>query len=41
MGELKAGTVKIKDGKVTCNGQELATGAQNAVARACRALKKR
>ena len=41
MDELKAGTVKIKDGKVTYNGQKLATGAQNAVARACRALKKR
>ena len=41
MGELKAGTVKIKDGKVTYNGQELATGAQNAVARAGPVLKKR
>ena len=41
MGELKAGTVKIKDGKVTYNGQELATGAQNVVARACRKLQKR
>lgn len=38
MGELNAGKVEFKDGKLTYNGQELATGAQNAVAEACRKL---
>ncbi len=41
MGELDAGTVKFKNGKVTYNGQELATGSQNAIIRACRKLRRR
>lgn len=38
MGEIRAGKVEIKNGKAFYNGQELATGAQNAVAEACRKL---
>ena len=38
MGEVNAGKVEFKDGKLTYNGQELATGSQNAVAEACRKL---
>lgn len=38
MGDLNAGKVEFKDGKLTYNGQELATGSQNAVAEACRKL---
>lgn len=41
MGEIKAGQVEIKDGKAFYNGQELATGAQNAVAEACRKLQQK
>ena len=41
MGELKAGKVEIKNGKAFYNGQELATGSQNAIAAACRELQKR
>ena len=41
MGEIKAGKVEIKNGKAFYNGQELATGAQNEVARACRELQKK
>lgn len=41
MGELDAGSVKFKDGKVTYNGQELNTGSQNAIIRACRKLRGR
>jgi hypothetical protein len=40
MGELKAGKVEIEDGKAYYNGQELAAGAQNAVAEACAKLQK-
>lgn len=39
MGEVNAGKVEYKDGKLTYNGQELATGSQNAIAEACRKLK--
>lgn len=38
MGEIRAGKVEIKNGRAFYNGQELATGAQNAVAEACRKL---
>ena len=38
MGEIRAGRVEIKDGRAFYNGQELATGAQNAVAEACAKL---
>jgi len=38
MGELNAGSVQFRDGKVTYNGQELASGSQNAIAAACRKL---
>ena len=38
MGEVNAGKVEFKDGKLTYNGQELATGSQNAVAEVCRKL---
>lgn len=41
MGEIKAGKVEIKNGRAFYNGQELATGAQNAVAEACRKLQKK
>ena len=41
MGEIKAGKVEIKDGKAFYNGQELATGAQNAVAEACAKLQQK
>lgn len=41
MGEIKAGKVEIKDGRAFYNGQELATGAQNEIARACRKLQKK
>lgn len=41
MGEINAGKVEFKDGKLTYNGQELSTGAQNAVAEACRKLQQR
>lgn len=42
MGEIKAGRVEIKkDGRAYYNGQELATGAQNEIARACRELQKK
>jgi len=41
MGEIKAGKVEIKDGKAFYNGQELATGAQNAVAEACAKLQRK
>ena len=41
MGELDAGSVKFKDGKVTYNGQELNTGSQNAIIRAYRKLRRR
>lgn len=40
MGELNAGKVEYKDGKLTYNGQELATGSQNAIAEACRKLQR-
>ncbi|MGB0631529.1 MAG: hypothetical protein ACPGRZ_12630 [Alphaproteobacteria bacterium] len=41
MGEIKAGKVEIrKDGRAFYHGQELATGAQNEIARACRELQK-
>lgn len=39
MGEVNAGKVEYKNGKLTYNGQELATGSQNAIAEACRKLK--
>lgn len=38
IGEIKAGKVEIKGGRAFYNGQELATGAQNEIARACRKL---
>ena len=42
MGEIKAGQVEIlKDGRPFYNGQELATGAQNEIARACLELQKK
>ncbi len=41
MGEIKAGKVEIKDGRAFYNGQELATGAQNAIAEACAKLQKK
>ena len=41
MGEIRAGKVEIKNGKAFYNGQELATGAQNEIARACREMQKR
>ena len=42
MGEIKAGQVEIlKDGRPLYNGQELATGAQNEIARVCLELQKR
>ena len=41
MGELNAGAVRFKDGKVSYNGQELASGSQNAIAAACRKLQQR
>lgn len=40
MGEINAGKVEFKDGKLTYNGQELATGSQNAIAEACRKLQR-
>ena len=42
MGEIKAGQVEIrKDGRAFYNGQELATCAQNEIARACLELQKK
>ena len=41
MGEIRAGKVEIKDGKAFYNGQQLATGAQNAVAEASAKLQKK
>ena len=41
MGEIRAGKVEIKDGRAFYNGQELATGAQNAIAEACAKLQKK
>ena len=41
MGELNAGTVEFRNGKVTYNGQELATGSQHAIAAACRKLQRK
>ena len=42
MGEIKVGQVEIrKDGHAFYNSQELATGAQNEITRACRELQKR
>ena len=41
MGELNVGNVEFKDGKITYNGQELNTGSQNAIIRACRKLRGR
>ena len=41
MGELNVGNVEFKDGKITYNGQELYTGSQNAIIRACRKLRGR
>lgn len=39
MGEAKIGEVVIENGRATYNGQPLATGAQHAIAEACRKLK--
>ena len=41
MGELNVGNVEFKDGKITYNGQELNTGSQNDIIRACRKLRRR
>ena len=41
MGEIRAGKVEIKGGRAFYNGQELATGAQNAIAEACAKLQKK
>jgi hypothetical protein len=39
--EGSLGKVTIENGKATYNGQELATGAQNAIAEACRELRRK
>lgn len=41
MGEINAGKIEFKNGKLTYNGQELATGSQHAIAEACRKLQRR
>ena len=38
--DAKNGKVTVEDGKAYFNGQPLATGNQNAIAEACKALKK-